>query len=155
MTAETNVGTFSTRVKAARESQGLTLKQAAEQIGISLTVLFNAEHGARPHQANRSKIALWLERVERDAPNARQPITSVGALLCAVFAAQGMTQIQIADEIGVSTKHLSQIVTGKVGLSHELAFRLESVTGVPAMVWNAAEAAYRDARIRQQEARDA
>lgn len=151
-TTEVDLTTFGTRIRSARTWRGLTLDQAARQIGISPDILLNAEHGGQPRRVNRDRIVAWLEDAERGRPRVRQPITSVGLLLHAVLAAQGLTQVQVADELGVSVKHLSQVATGKVGLNHELAVRLETVTGVPAMVWSVAEAAYRDARIRAREA---
>lgn len=74
--------------------------------------------------------------------------TPPGAELLRTLKAIGMSQVRAAKAIGVSTKHLNQICSGKAALSYEVAARLEDVTGVPASWWNAAEAAYRTALLR-------
>lgn len=72
-----------------------------------------------------------------------------GHLLALVLKARRMPHVRCAATIGVSPKHLSQIVTGKVPLSLAVAVRLEETTGVPALIWNVAESAYRDAIARR------
>lgn len=71
-----------------------------------------------------------------------------GTELVRVLDAMGMSQIQLARKIGLSTKHVNQICSGKAALSYETAIKLEDVTGVPASWWNAAEAAYRTTLLR-------
>lgn len=71
-----------------------------------------------------------------------------GGELVRVLDALGMSQIQLAAQVGLSTKHVNQICSGKAALSYETAIKLEDVTGVPASWWNAAEAAYRTALLR-------
>ncbi|GAA3443487.1 ImmA/IrrE family metallo-endopeptidase [Planomonospora venezuelensis] len=65
----------------------------------------------------------------------------------------GMTQRELAKRLGLSTKHLNQLIQGLVPLSAEIAQRLELVTGMPARLWNRLEADYRSAlqRLRQTE----
>lgn len=71
-----------------------------------------------------------------------------GEELARVLTALGISQTQLAKAVGLSTKHINQIISGKAALSYETALKLESVTGVPASWWNAAEAAYRTALLR-------
>lgn len=71
-----------------------------------------------------------------------------GTELLRVLNAMGMSQIQLAQKIGLSTKHVNQICSGNAALSYETAIKLEDVTSVPAAWWNAAEAAYRTALLR-------
>jgi addiction module HigA family antidote len=60
-----------------------------------------------------------------------------------------ISQAAFARCIGISAKHLNQIITGKAPLSYEIAIRLERYTGVAAAEWNLAEASYRDALLRR------
>ncbi len=92
------------------------------------------------------RAALLVDAV-MDALKPAAPIPP-GAELLRVLDALGMSQIQLAHKIGLSTKHINQICSGKAALSYETAIKLENVTGVPASWWNAAEAAYRTALLR-------
>lgn len=62
-----------------------------------------------------------------------------------------MTRADLARRLGASRKHVSQLVSGKVPLSYELAENLELVTGVPARIWNNYELQYQSdqARLRK------
>lgn len=63
------------------------------------------------------------------------------------------TQEDLAQRLGLSTKHLSQLINGKVVLTEETAFRLERVLGSTAKFWLNREAKYREhfARIQSYE----
>ncbi|MEU8201965.1 HigA family addiction module antitoxin [Streptosporangium sp. NPDC049046] len=60
----------------------------------------------------------------------------------------GMTQRELATRLGLSAKHVNRLVQGLVPLSHEIAQRLELVTGMPAKLWNRLEADYQSAQQR-------
>jgi HTH-type transcriptional regulator / antitoxin HigA len=62
-----------------------------------------------------------------------------------------MSQADLAARSNLSTKHVNQIVQGVAPITHETALILERVTGTPARVWNALEAAYRDTQARDRE----
>ena len=62
----------------------------------------------------------------------------------------GMSQADLAARSNLSTKHINQIIQGVAPLTHETALVLERVTGTPAHIWNALEAAYRDATVRSE-----
>jgi HTH-type transcriptional regulator / antitoxin HigA len=74
-----------------------------------------------------------------------------GATLVEVLAERGMSQAELARRVGLSAKHVNQIILGAAALSAETALRLERVTGVPAGVWTELEADYRVAQTRQEE----
>jgi HTH-type transcriptional regulator/antitoxin HigA len=59
-----------------------------------------------------------------------------------------MTAAELARRLGVSRKHVSELLRGKVSLSHELAIALENVTAVPARRWNQLEALHQEDRAR-------
>lgn len=62
-----------------------------------------------------------------------------------------MSQVEFAERMDCSTKFISQLINGKVALTHPTALKLESVLGVPARFWNNLEALYQEdlARIDQ------
>lgn len=54
------------------------------------------------------------------------------------------TQAQLADRLGYSSKHVNQLIKGKVPLSEDAAVRLQSVLGAPVGFWLKREALYRE-----------
>lgn len=78
------------------------------------------------------------------APELLDPAT----LLRNTLAGLSMKQNDLAKRAGLSAKHVNQVAQGKVALTADVALRLERVTGVPAMEWMRAEAAYRDGLLR-------
>ena len=57
---------------------------------------------------------------------------------------RGMSQREFAQRMGMSEKHISRLINGKVELTPEVALRLESVLGIPAKFWNNLESIYRE-----------
>lgn len=57
---------------------------------------------------------------------------------------RGMTQEELAIRLGMSTKHVSQVITGKKSITYQSALKLESVFNVPASFWNNLERMYRE-----------
>lgn len=47
----------------------------------------------------------------------------------------GMTKTEIARRIGVSRKHISEIVNGKKGISTDIALRLSRLFGTTPELW--------------------
>lgn len=62
-----------------------------------------------------------------------------------------MSQLEFAERMGSSTKFISQLINGKVSLTHQTALKLESVLGVPARFWNNLESLYQEdlAKLKQ------
>lgn len=58
---------------------------------------------------------------------------------------QGVNAAELARRLGVTPKHVSELLSGKAPLSARLALDLERVTGIPARIWNMYEAGYRTA----------
>jgi len=56
---------------------------------------------------------------------------------------RGWTQAELAERLGYTTKHVSQLVNGKAALTEDAALRLERVLGAPAHFWLTREAQYR------------
>ena len=62
-----------------------------------------------------------------------------------------MTQKEFALRMDMSEKHISKLINGEVRLTPEVAYRIESILGVPAYFWNNLEAYYRERLIKAQE----
>lgn len=65
----------------------------------------------------------------------------------------GLTQAELAQRVGFSTKHVNRLLAGLEPVTPETALKLEAVFGLPARVWLALEARYREylARVSEQE----
>jgi addiction module HigA family antidote len=72
--------------------------------------------------------------LKEDAP------ASVSVLLAESLAGMRMSQAVLARTANLSTKHVSQLATGKVPISPDIAVRLEDALGVPAVDWLRADA---------------
>lgn len=66
-----------------------------------------------------------------------------GDTLRELLDARDMRQQELADRIAMSTKAVSQLMTGKMALTHETALKLEHVLGVNATFWLSLENNYR------------
>lgn len=66
-----------------------------------------------------------------------------GALLDSVLDSLDLTQSELADRTGLSTKYVNQIIKKYVTITAETAVRLEAATDVPADTWMRLEAQYR------------
>ncbi|MGH3795642.1 MAG: ImmA/IrrE family metallo-endopeptidase [Pseudonocardiaceae bacterium] len=75
--------------------------------------------------------------------------TPPGRLLRAELDARGMTQADLAQRSGLSTKHLNQVIQGVASLSPDVALILERTLGTPASVWTILEARWQDERSRR------
>jgi HTH-type transcriptional regulator/antitoxin HigA len=61
------------------------------------------------------------------------------------------TQVQLAERLGYTTKHISQLINGKAPINEETALKLERVLGSTAAFWLNREAQYRTALARIEE----
>lgn len=71
-------------------------------------------------------------------------VVTPGAILQGWLDERHMTQGQLAERMGRSVKFVNQLINGHASLSHEVALELETVTGMPARLWNNMEATYRE-----------
>jgi len=67
-----------------------------------------------------------------------------GATIREQLENRGMSQKEFALRMGMSEKHISRLINGKVELTPDVALRLESVLGLPASFWNHMESMYRE-----------
>lgn len=74
--------------------------------------------------------------------------TPPGFTLEEVLDDRAITQADLAARTGLSTKHINQLIQGKVSLTVETALKLERATGVPARIWNNLECKYQEQKLR-------
>lgn len=67
---------------------------------------------------------------------------------------EGINAAELARRLGVTPKHISELLNGKAPLSHPLALTLERVRGIPAHIWNQYESGYRSDVARRQETKE-
>jgi HTH-type transcriptional regulator/antitoxin HigA len=77
-----------------------------------------------------------------------------GETIAELLEEHEMTQTDLARRLGVSLKHLNQVVKGKASISAELALGLERVFSAPADFWLAREAIFRAHEARAEEGPD-
>ncbi len=74
-----------------------------------------------------------------------------GAVLDEHRDASGLTQAELAQRLGFSVKHVNRLLAGQEPVTPDTALKLEAVFGLPARVWLALEARYREHLARQSE----
>lgn len=70
--------------------------------------------------------------------------TPPGATIKEQLEDRGMSQKEFAARMGMSEKHISQLINGDVQLTNDTALKLEMVLGLPARFWNGLEAIFRE-----------
>lgn len=78
-------------------------------------------------------------------------IVTTGDFISEWMEDEAIHAAELARRLGVTRKHVSELLSGKAPLSHSLALALERVTGVPARIWNQYESVYRSDLARAQE----
>lgn len=71
-------------------------------------------------------------------------VSPPGDTIAELLEEKGWSQQELAQRLGYTPKHLSQLVNGKVPLSEDAAMRLERVLGSTARFWLSREALYRE-----------
>ena len=75
-------------------------------------------------------------------------ISPPGDTIADILDERDWTQQDFANRMGYSTKHISQLINGKVPITQDTAMRLERVLGSSAGFWLNREAQYREAEAR-------
>jgi HTH-type transcriptional regulator / antitoxin HigA len=81
-------------------------------------------------------------------------VSPPGETLADLLEETGMTQTELAQRLGVSLKHINQVVKGAASISADLSLGLEKVLGVSAGFWLNRESLYRADLARQAETHD-
>lgn len=67
-----------------------------------------------------------------------------GATIKEQLVTRGMSQKEFAQRMGMSEKHISNLINGKVEITTSMSIHLESVLGLPSSFWQRLEASYRE-----------
>lgn len=86
---------------------------------------------------------LTLQKASDTQSFAPDWVSPPGDTILDLLEERDWTQNQLADRLGYSTKHVSQLINGKVSLSEDAAIRLQNVFGASAGFWLTREAQYR------------
>lgn len=76
-------------------------------------------------------------------------VVTTGDFISEWIEDEGINAAELGRRLGVTSKHVSELLDGKAPLSHQLAIALERVTGVPARLWSLYESGYRSALARE------
>jgi HTH-type transcriptional regulator / antitoxin HigA len=76
-------------------------------------------------------------------------VVTTGDFIAEWMEDEGINAAELARRLGVTPKHVSELLSGKAPLSHPQALALERVTGIPSRLWNMYESGYRDALARK------
>ncbi len=76
-------------------------------------------------------------------------VVTTGDFIAEWMEDEGLNAAELARRLGVTSKHVSELLSGKAPLSHQLALALERVTAVPARLWNLYEVGYRSELARE------
>ena len=85
---------------------------------------------------------------ELSAPFAPDWVSPPGDTIDDIAEERGWTQAELAQRLGYSEKHLSQLINGKVSITVDAAQRLERVLGSTMEFWLAREANYQKHKAR-------
>jgi addiction module HigA family antidote len=138
------------RLRAAIERHPTgRVKVHAVDLRLALARIVALEHVAAGNKQHVQVMYRDLVQAheERDAAVAKasarvvshEPGLGLGELITSTLADAGLSQAALARRTDTSTKHISQLVTGKAHLSAAMAFRLEAALGVDAAEWMRAE----------------
>lgn len=86
--------------------------------------------------------------IPRYAPLDRTP---PGNTLADTLEEKGMTQTELAERLGLSRKHVNEIIQGRAPISADTALKLETVLGTPAAFWLNLDRHYQEYLARQAE----
>lgn len=78
-------------------------------------------------------------------------VVTTGDFIAEWMEDEGINAAELSRRLGVTPKHVSELLRGIAPLSHAQALGLERVTGIPARIWNQYESGYREDLARAQE----
>jgi HTH-type transcriptional regulator/antitoxin HigA len=79
-----------------------------------------------------------------DAPFAPDWVSPPGDTILDLMEDREWTQVELAERLGFSLKHVNLLINGKVALTEDAAIRLQSVLGASVGFWLKREAQYRE-----------
>jgi HTH-type transcriptional regulator / antitoxin HigA len=90
--------------------------------------------------------------IETTRPFTPDWVSPPGDTIADLLEERDWTQVQLAERLGYTTKHISLLINGKAPIHEETALKLERVLGSTTAFWLNREAQYRAALARKEEA---
>ena len=121
-------------LRAAARRHGLTLKQLADRMGANYSHLCSVANGRRPWTPDlREKVMSVLGEVPGQGIVYRQGGLVQGESTCIRERARekGLTQKDLAEQVGVSEGYMSDVCRGRRNMSPALQAKVERVLGGP------------------------
>lgn len=87
------------------------------------------------HGSAEALARIVIAAVRSKTPKPPPAPPTVGEAVARTLRSLGMTQVALARITGLTAKHVNQVITGKVGLSPDVAVKFAHATGTPAAVW--------------------
>jgi len=78
-------------------------------------------------------------------------VSHPGETLLDILEEKCMSQKELSDRMGYTTKHINEIIKGKAPITHEFALKLEKVFQTPASFWYNRQSNYDDYMARKKE----
>ena len=132
-----NQGKTETALRAAARCHGLTLKQLADQMGVNYSHLCSVANGRRPWTPMLRERAMGvLGEVPGQGIVYRQGGLVHGESTCIRERARekGLTQKDLAEQVGVSAGYMSDVCRGRRNMSPALLTRVERVLDAPVVI---------------------
>jgi transcriptional regulator with XRE-family HTH domain len=105
-TAGTDVRGLSQRVGARRRDQGLSLRDAAAEIGLSFNTLARVERGHLPDLDNLRKIQRWLGELDEAKGRGENARGSTPELIATHLRTDPLLEAEAADRIAAIVRDL-------------------------------------------------
>ena len=125
-------------LRAAARRRGVTMKELAALMGVSVGYLSQVANGHRPWTPKmREKVMAVLGEVPGQGTVYRQggvAVSSESNFIRERAREMGMTMRDLADEAGVSYSYLTQAARGRQSMGVKVQARVESVLQAPAKV---------------------
>ncbi len=146
MTTATTAQTIRTKRKAGTESEfraaarrrGVTMKELAALMGVSVGYLSQVANGHRPWTPKmREKVMAALGEVPGQGTVYRQggvAVSSESTFIRERAREMGMTLKDLADRVGVSYNHMTQVARGRGNMGVKVQARVESALQAPARI---------------------
>jgi HTH-type transcriptional regulator / antitoxin HigA len=96
-------------------------------------------------------FSLEITMTETTRPFTPDWVSPPGDTIADLLEERDWTQVQFAERLGYTTKHISLLINGKAPINEETALKLERVLGSTAGFWLNREAQYRVALARKEE----
>ena len=133
----TSIDRTESELRAAARRRGLTMKELAAMMGVSVGYLSQIANGGRPWTPKmREKIAAVLGEVPGQGTVYRQGgvVTGESSFIRERARTLGMNMKDLADRVGVSYSYMTQVARGRQSMGVKVQARVESALNAPAKI---------------------